>query len=102
MAGGVVTETVSRDGLYEAQTPQVFAADVIRAAYQSLKTSQRPTDDAQVVEQAGHPVAIVETDRRNLKITTPFDLTLAGAVLRTISKEKKSSGPRSPFDEAQW
>jgi len=102
VADGLVTETVSREGLYEAQTPQVFAADVLRAAYQALEGTGRPTDDAQVVEQAGHPVAIVETDRRNLKITTPFDLTLAGAVLRTLTKGKKSSGPRSPFDEAQW
>lgn len=102
VADGAIAETVAREGLYEAQTPQVFAADLLKRAYADLDASARPTDDAQVVEQCGHAVAVVESDRRNLKITTPFDLTLAGAVLRGISKGKKSGGPRSPFDEAQW
>lgn len=97
-----VVETVPREELYEAQTPQVFTRQLLIDAYARLSEQDAPTDDAQVVEQAGHKVHIVETDRRNLKITTGSDMTLAAAILKTIAKKPKPGGPRGPFEEAQW
>ncbi len=97
-----VVETVPREQLYEAQTPQVFARELLIEAYQQLDDADAPTDDAQVVERAGHKVQIVETDRRNLKITTGPDMTLAAAILKTMTKKPKPGGPRGPFEEAQW
>jgi 2-C-methyl-D-erythritol 4-phosphate cytidylyltransferase len=100
--GKTVEETVPRKGLFEAQTPQVFRKDLLLKAYADLPADFRPTDDAEVVERAGHPVAIVATDLRNLKITTPGDVALAAAILRVISRQAKAAPPRGPFEEAQW
>lgn len=102
VADGRVSETVPREGLYEAQTPQVFRRALLIDCYASLADDFRPTDDAQVVERAGHAVAIVATDHRNIKITTPGDMALAGAILRDMTRKAKSSAPRGPFEEAQW
>lgn len=101
---GVIDETVPREGLYEAQTPQVFAKELLVKAYADLAADAAPTDDASVVERTGHPVSVVATDRRNLKITQPGDMTLAAAILKEVQRaaKKKDAGPRSPFDEAQW
>jgi len=97
-----IEKTVSRKGLYEAQTPQVFRKELLLKAYADLPADFQPTDDAQVVERAGHPIAIVATDQRNLKITTPGDMTLAAAILRDIARQAKVAKPRGPFEEAQW
>lgn len=97
-----IDATVDRTGLYEAQTPQVFKRQVLMDAYARLKEGAAPTDDAEVVEQAGHPVAVVAADKRNLKITAPGDLALAQAILKDFSRQKPSGGPRGPFEEAQW
>ena len=99
---GVIDETVAREGLYQAQTPQVFRKDVLVDAYARLRDGFQPTDDAQVVEQAGHPVAIVEADGRNLKITTPGDMVLAAGIIKNFARSVKRGGPRGPFEEAQW
>ncbi len=101
-AGGKIVETVSREGLYEAQTPQVFRKEILVEAYAGLGDDFRPTDDAQVVERAGHPVAIVEADRRNIKITTGGDMALAAAILKDFARQSRKVTPRGPFEEAQW
>ena len=80
----------------------MFRKDLLLKAYADLPADFRPTDDAEVVERAGHPVAIVATDFRNLKITTPGDVTLAAAILRVISRQAKAAPHRGPFEEAQW
>jgi len=79
-----VVETVSRDQLYRVQTPQVFRADLFRAclAGVDVKSAAGITDDASVVERAGHPVHVVEGDAMNLKLTCPDDAELLEAVLR--------------------
>jgi 2-C-methyl-D-erythritol 4-phosphate cytidylyltransferase len=100
--GDAVEKTISRKGLYEAQTPQVFRKELLLKAYADMPADFHPTDDAEVVERAGQAVAIVPTDYRNLKITTPGDMTLAAAILRDISRRAKSVKPRGPFEEAQW
>lgn len=99
---GEIRETVPREGLYEAQTPQAFRKEILSSAYAALPPDAQPTDDAQVVESTGGRVALVESDRRNLKITTPGDLALASAILKGITKRSKDTGPRGAFEEAQW
>jgi 2-C-methyl-D-erythritol 4-phosphate cytidylyltransferase/2-C-methyl-D-erythritol 2,4-cyclodiphosphate synthase len=89
--GRTVQATVPREGLYRVQTPQIFRADWLinahrRAAEESF---EQATDDAQLLERAGYPVYLVEGDPRNLKLTTPDDLSLLrlymgeGALTRT-------------------
>jgi len=73
---GQIEETVPREHLWEAQTPQVFRRDLIFEAYQQ-KLRDVPTDDAQLVERLGQPVYVVPTDSGNIKITTQSDLVLA-------------------------
>ncbi len=80
--GHVIEKTVSREDLWEAQTPQVFRRDLIIAAYENAEASK--TDDAQLLELAGLDVSVVMGDPRNIKITTPGDLVLATAVIDTL------------------
>ncbi len=98
-AANVVDETVARSALWEAQTPQVFRKDILIKAYAGA--IDQATDDAQLVEAAGHPVSVVMGDPRNVKITTKADLALAAAVIGTLPKPKPK-GPEHPFAEAQW
>ena len=100
---GQITQTVERANLYEAQTPQVFDAALLKKAYANLKTLDKSTitDDAQLVEKLGHPVAIVETDHSNLKITRKNDVPIAEAIINSRPKPKPD-GPIGPYIEAQW
>lgn len=100
-AEGTVQQTVSRERLYEAQTPQVFEKDLLIRTYRSVEDSTAATDDADVVAAAGHDVAVIDSDLSNLKITFPGDLALAGAILKSRPKPK-AARPRGPFEEAQW
>ena len=75
----IIERTVPREGLWEAQTPQVFAADLLRAAYEGDVAGV--TDDSQLIEAAGHAVRIVPCPPTNIKVTTPADLALAEAIL---------------------
>jgi len=78
---GQVTVTPPRERLRLVQTPQAFRWDVIYPAYQlARERGARYTDDAGVVEAAGMPVAIVEGEEYNLKITYPADLAVAAAL----------------------
>ena len=79
---GRVQETVSRRGLWLAQTPQVFRRDWLLDAYaRRVALGAGITDDAQLVEAAGHAIHLVRGSATNLKITTPEDLSLAEAIL---------------------
>ncbi len=83
---GVVETTVPRADLWLAQTPQGFQRDLGLAAFaRAAVEGWTCSDDAQVMERAGHVVAIVPGDAANLKLTTPDDLALAHALwsLRT-------------------
>ncbi|MBL7214395.1 MAG: 2-C-methyl-D-erythritol 4-phosphate cytidylyltransferase [Phycisphaerae bacterium] len=104
VADGKIIDTVDRAGLYEAQTPQVFDAKLLKDAYAKLDTldTSRITDDAQLVEAMGHPVSIVETDHSNIKITRKNDLPVAEAIIKSRPKPK-GDGPGGPFnEEAMW
>lgn len=84
-----VEETLPRaayGNLWEAQTPQVFAREILEKAYQN---DANATDDAAMVEALGYPVSIVPGDPRNIKVTTADDLTFAQAVIGTLPKPKE-------------
>lgn len=72
--GRHVVETVARDDLFGAQTPQAFLAPVIRRAYAG--DLSKATDCSSLVERAGGRVAVVEGSPKLLKVTTPEDLAL--------------------------
>jgi 2-C-methyl-D-erythritol 4-phosphate cytidylyltransferase len=82
-ADGLVAATLDRSRLWAIQTPQAFHFDLILSCYE--KVSRLPSnfsDDCGVVEYCGHPVKLIEGSYENLKITTPGDLIMAGAILR--------------------
>ena len=72
--------TVNREEYRLVQTPQVFDVELLKKAY-GQPYSPAFTDDASVVEALGVPVALTEGNRENIKITTPFDLRVAEALL---------------------
>ena len=78
--GIVPSRIVDRRRLRIVQTPQVFRADILRRAYEAEYRAEF-TDDASVVEAAGHPVCLAEGERGNLKLTTPEDFTIAEALI---------------------
>ena len=77
VADDVVLETIPRDSIYLAQTPQAFRRDVLAAAVAAGRTGAAGTDEAALAEQAGHKVHIVDGDPANVKITTGGDLESA-------------------------
>jgi 2-C-methyl-D-erythritol 4-phosphate cytidylyltransferase len=77
---------VDRSLYREVQTPQVFDITLARQAFNQPDRSQF-TDDSSVIESLGCKVSIVEGNRENIKITTPFDLTVAEAIIRKESEE---------------
>ena len=79
----VVSETIPRDEIWLAQTPQGFRRAVLAAAVALGEQGMEATDEAMLAEQAGHAVAIVEGDAVNVKITTPEDLAAARARFAT-------------------
>jgi 2-C-methyl-D-erythritol 4-phosphate cytidylyltransferase len=75
-AGGRVIATLERSHLWAIQTPQVFTAEILRAAL-DRGDLERAYDDAQLVEWIGGDVRIVEAPRQNFKVTTQHDLRTA-------------------------
>ena len=81
-AHGVVVDTPPRDALRAVQTPQTFAAALIRQAHALYADSDaRATDDAMLVERMGHAVRLTQGDVENIKLTTPEDMLLAQQVI---------------------
>ncbi len=74
------SKTVNRSDYKLIQTPQVFQTKLLRQAYQQ-EYSPLFTDDASVVEALGYPIYLVEGNRENIKITTPFDLKISDALV---------------------
>ncbi|CAN5774483.1 bifunctional 2-C-methyl-D-erythritol 4-phosphate cytidylyltransferase/2-C-methyl-D-erythritol 2,4-cyclodiphosphate synthase [soil metagenome] len=75
--GEMVIETVSREGLWRAQTPQAFRLRTLRDAYAAWPADAEPTDDAAVVERVGGKVALVAGDPLLMKLTYPEDFAMA-------------------------
>jgi len=74
----LIGETLQRDRLWAAQTPQIFSFDVITKAYENL--AAEVTDDAAAVEHLGYKVKLYMGDYNNIKVTTPEDLALARVI----------------------
>ena len=90
-AADFVAETLDRSRLRMIQTPQAFRLAILRQAHGSSGDCVA-TDDCALVERLGLPVAVVPGSRRNIKITNPLDLAVAGAMLPSESKSEPKSG----------
>ena len=77
---GMVTDTPRRETLWAAQTPQIFAYDLLCRAHAEFEGDA--TDDAMMVEALGCQVSLFPGSYENLKVTTPEDLAVMAAVLR--------------------
>jgi 2-C-methyl-D-erythritol 4-phosphate cytidylyltransferase len=100
--GQQIVETVPRDQLWSAQTPQAARRDWLLEAF-AQRGAFQPTDEAQLLERAGRTVQMVPGSPINLKITTADDLKMAAALLDLVPKEK-TLGPLHPFadEDARW
>lgn len=99
--GKVIDKTVARSGLWEAQTPQAFRRQLLMDAY-AQRGDLNATDEAQLVENVGHEVTVVEGSPINMKITSKEDLRLAQQALKAMPKPK-ILGPAHPFaDDDLW
>jgi 2-C-methyl-D-erythritol 4-phosphate cytidylyltransferase len=82
---GERVETVDRDDLHLIQTPQTFPyADLVAACRAAGEDGRSLTDDAQLFERLGWPVSLIEGDPENFKMTTPADIKMAEAILRSL------------------
>ena len=98
-ANRTIEETVSREHLWEAQTPQVFRRQLLLDAY-AKRAGFQATDDAQLVERLGHPVVVVPGSPINMKIATKEDQRLAEWGLKALPKPRLA-GPLNPLDD-RW
>ena len=79
---GVITATPNRAELWAAQTPQAFSVDELRQGHREARANGwTVTDDASLYERLGWPVNVLDAGPSNIKVTTPFDLTVARSVL---------------------
>lgn len=81
-----VSDTPARDSLWAAQTPQAFAYDLLLEAHSLVDYDV--TDDAAMIEAIGHPVHLFIGSYDNIKVTTPEDLHIAEAILRSRHREQ--------------
>jgi 2-C-methyl-D-erythritol 4-phosphate cytidylyltransferase / 2-C-methyl-D-erythritol 2,4-cyclodiphosphate synthase len=90
--GGVpmVHETLPRDRVYLAQTPQAFDRRVLRDLLTVGARDPAATDEATLAERAGHPVCVVEGERLNFKITVPEDMLVADAIAAQQERSSQS------------
>ena len=71
---------MSRKDIWEIQTPQVFKAEWLKASYiRAFENDYYSTDDAALLEEAGHRVRLIQGEETNIKITSPADLIVAKA-----------------------
>jgi 2-C-methyl-D-erythritol 4-phosphate cytidylyltransferase len=101
-ADRLTCETLPREGLYCAQTPQAFRKNLLIRAYaERFRLGVNATDDCQLVEATGHSCVVVDGSPFNIKITTPLDLKLAAVILPLLEKTPKRETSCHPFsDEA--
>jgi 2-C-methyl-D-erythritol 4-phosphate cytidylyltransferase/2-C-methyl-D-erythritol 2,4-cyclodiphosphate synthase len=94
----VIDETIPRESIYLAQTPQAFRVEVLREAVALGRSGIEVTDEAALAELAGCHVRIVEGNARNMKITTPDDMVMAEALAGVVDAERGQAS-RLP---AEW
>ena len=80
--GGFIKETLERDNLRLAQTPQIFSVDLYKKALEESGKYGEITDDNMMVERLGVKIRLVNTSSQNIKITTADDLLLAEFILK--------------------
>lgn len=85
--GARVVRSVPRERLWGAQTPQIFARDILARAHALGRERSDATDDAALVEAAGAAVVVVPGEPSNVKITEPADLRVARSLLRFGAEE---------------
>lgn len=88
VSGGKITQTLDRSVLYAAQTPQCYRAEVLKKALTKYGKLKDATDESQLVEKLGIKVAVVISDYKNIKITTPEDIIIAEALCKKEQKRK--------------
>ena len=98
---GVIKETVSREALWESQTPQVFGRQMLVDAFEAASVQQlaEATDEAQLVEWQGGEVKMVTGSPLNRKITTRADLVFARQALKALPKPDLLGGQAHPFQD---
>jgi len=85
---GLIEKTVDRGQLWLAQTPQAFRRTLFQEAHREAQLDGfHGTDDVQLVERLGYPVAVVEGSGENIKITKPEDLAIGEAILAARSRK---------------
>ncbi|WP_029146951.1 2-C-methyl-D-erythritol 4-phosphate cytidylyltransferase [Methylophilus sp. 5] len=82
-----VAETIPRESLWQAQTPQMFKAGMLQQAL-AAHLPRQPTDEAQVMEWAGYAPKLVLGDLKNLKITYPHDIAVVLALMQATQSEQ--------------
>ena len=86
----VIERTVDRQSLWLAQTPQAFRRDWLLAAHRKAHAEGvRATDDAYLIEWAGHSVSVVEGSGENIKVTRPEDMVIGEAILASRKGSQK-------------
>ncbi|WP_269622483.1 2-C-methyl-D-erythritol 4-phosphate cytidylyltransferase [Prochlorococcus marinus] len=85
---GFIANTPERSDLWAAQTPQAFSVQELKKGHQTaLLNGWSVTDDASLFEKLGWPVKVLESSPSNIKVTTPFDLVIADALIKSRGKD---------------
>jgi len=95
---GRITETIPRETIYLAQTPQGFRRDVLAAAVELGRSGVEATDEAMLAERAGYQVHVVDGDPGNVKVTTSADLDAARARLASTGKPARTGRAGTGYD----
>ncbi|MFP4667498.1 MAG: 2-C-methyl-D-erythritol 4-phosphate cytidylyltransferase [Desulfosalsimonas sp.] len=84
-SGNIINETLPRNRIWQAQTPQAFVLGLIKSAFEKARQDGfSGTDDASLVERTGRPVSIIQGSPLNLKITAPADLEIAERIFQNL------------------
>ena len=86
----LILETLDRARVWAVQTPQIFSHDLLRTAHeQAISNNLSATDDAALLEILGKRTKIIKSDAENIKITKPFDLIVAEAIIKTHNDKQE-------------
>lgn len=96
--GRAVSETPDRARFWAAQTPQTYRYSILKEALEKFAGDADATDESQLVERCGHKVSVVESSYENFKITTPEDMTMAGAIIEAREGGRRESRTGFGYD----
>ena len=88
--GGIIDTTIARENLFRAQTPQAFSYPLLRDLHRNAPTGA--TDDAGILEAAGHPVALVAGHDDNIKLTYPEDMLRLERIVSPMMEPRVGTG----------